>query len=221
MYILPYLSSALSPPCDFLIPCLLSAEVFPHASAISLHLLDLEGDEDGLQQLRKETEDLAVSLLHQVWCFLKDILKIISEGRPIIYIYSQVTIHTDLERAFQEADVILLLDEGWTDDSDAENEEEKKEKKKLLKRVSDRHREYGRLIDARANKEVKVIVSGDSCVNLRCSLLLDSAPSIDSRQFVTMATRLENEARAVLAKQLKVRTSGSCCKVSSRFGETD
>ncbi|KAL6115443.1 mdh1b [Pungitius sinensis] len=173
-----WITSALNPTCNFLIPNLLSAEVFPHVSKISLHLLDLEGNAEGLQGLRMETEDLALHLLHQV------------------------TIHTDLDQAFQEADVILLLDEWWSADSD--EEEQRKEK---VKAMSDRYIEYGQLIDTRANKEVKVIVSGGSFANLRCSLLLDNARSIDSHQFITMATQLENEAKAILAKKFKVRTS--------------
>ncbi|XP_031148149.1 putative malate dehydrogenase 1B isoform X2 [Sander lucioperca] len=134
-----WISSALSSTCHFLIPYLLSAEVFPHVSAISLHLLDLEGNMEELQWLRMETEDLALRLLHQV------------------------TIHTDLEQAFREADVIVLLDEGWSEDSDRGNEEEVK--KKTVKGISDSH------------------------------------------QFVTVATQLENEAKAIVAKKLKVRTS--------------
>uniref|UniRef100_UPI003AB0543D putative malate dehydrogenase 1B n=1 Tax=Centroberyx gerrardi TaxID=166262 RepID=UPI003AB0543D len=178
-----WISGALNPTCHILIPSLVSSELFPQVSTISLHLLDLEGDEEGMQGLRMETEDLALPLLHQV------------------------TVHTDLEQAFQEADVILLLDERWADDSDRENEEEEEEKKRQVRRLSARYRDYGRLIDERANKEVKLLVAGDSFVNLRCSLLLDSARSIDSRRFVTMATQLEYEARAVIAKKLKVRTS--------------
>lgn len=116
-----------------------------------------------------------------------------------------MTIHTDLEQAFKEADVILLQDECWSDDSDTEDEEETKKK---VKRISDRYREYGQLIDTRANRDVKVIVSGDSFVNLRCSLLLDNVNVIDSNQFVTVATQLENEARAIIARKLKVRPSG-------------
>lgn len=122
-----------------------------------------------------------------------------------------MTIHTDLEQAFQRADVILLLDEWWSEDSGAENEEEKEKK---MKGVSARYREYGHLIDTRASKEVKVIVSGDSFVNLRCSLLLDDTHSIASHRYVAVATQLENEARAVVARKLKVRTSGSCGKLS-------
>ncbi|KAM6958561.1 putative malate dehydrogenase 1B [Tautogolabrus adspersus] len=174
-----WICSALSPTCRFLIPDLLSAEVFPHVSAISLHLLHLEGEEDELEELKMETEDLALPLLHQV------------------------TTHTDLKEAFKAADVILLLEEWWCNDGDEENEE----KRNILTKISDRYPEYGQLIDARANKKVKVIVSGDSFVNLRCSLLLDNARSIDSGRFVTMATQLENEARAMIAKKLKVRTA--------------
>ncbi|XP_040035555.2 putative malate dehydrogenase 1B isoform X1 [Gasterosteus aculeatus] len=172
-----WISSALNPTCNFLIPNLLSAEVFPHVSTISLHLLDLKGNEEGLRGLRMETEDLALPLLHQV------------------------SIHTDLDQAFQGADVILLLDEWWSDDGDGE------EQKKNVKGMSDRYIEYGQLIDTRANKEVKVIVSADSFANWRCSLLLEHACSIDSHQFITMATQLENEAKAILATKLKVRTS--------------
>ncbi|XP_034033333.1 putative malate dehydrogenase 1B [Thalassophryne amazonica] len=167
-----WITCALNPTCYLLIPHLLCSEMFPHISAISLHLLDVEGNEDDLQALRVETEALAAPLLHQV------------------------SIHTDLGQAFQEADVILLLEERWPD-----SEEEK------TKRILARYREYGQLMNTRANKEVKVIVSGDSLVNLRCSLLLDSAQSIDNRHFVAVATQLEHEAQAIIAKKLKVRTS--------------
>ncbi len=178
--------------------------MFPNISAVSLHLLDLGGNEEGLKWLKMETEDLALHLLHQVQYFSGNCIPfnhIRRKIKPSNYSDSQVTVHTHLEEAFQEADVILLLDEWWSDDGDTESEK--------VKGISDRYREYGQLIDTRANKEVKVIVSGDSFVNLRCSLLLDSARSIDSRQFVAVATQVENEARAIIAKKLKVRTSGS------------
>lgn len=119
-----------------------------------------------------------------------------------------MTIHTDLDQAFQKADVIILLDEPWCDDTDAEEEEEMKNRR--VATMAKRYTEYGRLIDTLANKEVKVIVSGDSFVNIRCSLLLDYTHSINSRQFVALATQLQNEARAVVAKKLNVRSAGSC-----------
>ncbi|CAJ1086923.1 putative malate dehydrogenase 1B isoform X3 [Xyrichtys novacula] len=167
-----WISSALSQTCHLLIPNLLSAEMFPHVSAVCLHLLDLEGDREELQELKMQTEDLALPLLHQV------------------------KIHTDLEEAFKGAEIILLLGESDVDDAESEK----------FKEMSDRYREYGQLIETWANKEVKVIVSGDSFVNLRCSLLLEKACSIDSSQFVAVATQLENKARSVIAEKLKVKS---------------
>lgn len=121
-----------------------------------------------------------------------------------------MTTHTDLERAFGKADVILFLDDGG---HNRENENEGEDvKKKKVKEISERYREYGQLIDTRASRKVKVIVSGDSFLNLRCSLLVDSARSIDSHQFVAAATQLENEARAVIGKKMKVRASGIYCE---------
>lgn len=116
-----------------------------------------------------------------------------------------MTVHTNLDQAFHQADVVILLEES----SDSEKEEEEEEKRRKVKDISDRYREYGRLIDTRAKKEVKVIVSGDSYVSLRCWLLLESVSSIDRHQFVATATQLENEARSILATKLRVKTSGS------------
>ncbi|KAM4560037.1 putative malate dehydrogenase 1B [Odontesthes bonariensis] len=173
-----WITGALSPTCHVLIPCVLSPEVFPKVTAISLHFLDLEGDAGELQELRQETEDLALPMLYQV------------------------TTHTDLDQAFHDADVILLLDDFKTEENNSDEE-----KKERVREISERYRDYGHLIDTRANKQVKAIVSGDSFVNLRCALLADAARSIDSHQFVASATQLENQARAIIAKKMKVRSS--------------
>lgn len=97
------------------------------------------------------------------------------------------------------------MDEPRCDDIATEDERELKRK---IDAISERYREYGRLIDTQT-KEVKVIVSGESFVNLRCSLLLDYTHSIHSHQIVALATQLENEARAIVAKKLNVRPAGS------------
>ncbi|XP_008323706.1 putative malate dehydrogenase 1B [Cynoglossus semilaevis] len=178
-----WITGALSTTSSFLIPNLLSNEVFPDAAALSLHLLDLQGSEQELKGLKMEVEDLSSSLLHQV------------------------TIDTDLEQAFHQADVILFLEECWSGDSDTKGESDEEKKEKKLQIISDRYTEYGRLINRRANADVKVIVSGDSFVNMRCSLLVDAACSMDSNQFVATASQVENEARAVIAEKLGVQTS--------------
>lgn len=115
-----------------------------------------------------------------------------------------MTIHTDLNDAFQKAEIILLLDDHWSGVNDGTDVQQQQ----TIKALAALYTEYGRLIEARANGDVKVIVSGGSLVNLRCSLLL-KACSLDSRRFVAVATQLENEARAAIANKLQVRTSGS------------
>lgn len=177
--------SALNPKCLFLIPNLLSGEALPGVSLISLHLLDLDGSEEDLQQLKRDTEELAFPRLHQV------------------------IVHTEVQQAFQKADIVILLDDATSDCSvlEEENDEDDVEKRKV-RSISVRYREYGRMIDKDASKEVKVIVAPDSHANLGCSLMLENAPSVNSSRFVAVSTQLENEARAVIAKKLGVRTSG-------------
>ncbi|XP_053742705.1 putative malate dehydrogenase 1B [Synchiropus splendidus] len=172
-----WISSALNPTSDILIPRLLSPEVFPQASVINIHLLDLRGTLEELNSLKMETEDLALPLLYQT------------------------TVHTDLEKAFQDADVILLLDEWWSEDVSGTKEGERR------KEISDQYTVYGQLINTRARRDVKVVVSSGDFAHLRCCVLMSNASSIDSRQFVVMATQLQNEARAVIAKKLNVNDS--------------
>ncbi|XP_012712713.2 putative malate dehydrogenase 1B [Fundulus heteroclitus] len=174
-----WITGALSSTCQILIPSLLSAEAFPGVAAVALHLLDLEGDEEDMQRLKTEAEDLALGVLHQV------------------------LVHTNLDEAFHEATVVLLLDDFAEDKGDETTED----RKRRAMRMCERYREYGRLIDGRASRQVKAIVSGDSFVNLRCSLLVENAPSIPSHQFVATASQLESEARAVVAEKMNVRPS--------------
>ncbi|XP_017289889.1 putative malate dehydrogenase 1B [Kryptolebias marmoratus] len=174
-----WITGALSLTCQMLIPHLLSVEVFPGITAINLHLLDLEGTKEEMQELQMDVEDLALSTLHQV------------------------TVHTGLEQAFQDANVILLLDDFSAQTEDGSDGE----KQRRAKATSDRYREYGQLVDERASRQVKVIVSGELSVNLRCLLLAENACSIHGGQFVATATQLEDEARAVIAKEMRVRPS--------------
>ncbi|XP_041835080.1 putative malate dehydrogenase 1B isoform X2 [Melanotaenia boesemani] len=185
-----WITGALSLTSHILIPCLLSAEMFPKVAAISLHLLELKGDGEELEELKRETEDQALAMLHKV------------------------TVHTGLDQAFQEADVILLLDDFTTN---RENESDEEQTQRVRREISERYRQYAQLIDTRANKQVKVIVSGNSFINLRCLLLVDGTSSIDSHQFVALATQLENEARAIIADKMKTSQTSSCGETSAAF----
>ncbi|NP_001070229.1 putative malate dehydrogenase 1B [Danio rerio] len=73
--------------------------------------------------------------------------------------------------------------------------------------VAEHFHRYGQLIETNAQKDVRVLVAGDFFINMKCSLLIENAPSIDSRNFVAMTTQLEYEARTQLAQKLSVKTS--------------
>ncbi|XP_073805273.1 putative malate dehydrogenase 1B isoform X6 [Danio rerio] len=73
--------------------------------------------------------------------------------------------------------------------------------------VAEHFHRYGQLIETNAQKDVRVLVAGDFFINMKCSLLIENAPSIDPRNFVAMTTQLEYEARTQLAQKLSVKTS--------------
>lgn len=110
----------------------------------------------------------------------------------------QVYIHSDLNLAFQSADLIVLLDDREPDEDPEQG----------LSRVVERFDRYGRLIEDNAHKNLRVLVAGDVSINLKCGLLIENVPSVDPRRFVAMATQLEGEARTQLAMQLSVKSQG-------------
>ncbi|XP_038853209.1 putative malate dehydrogenase 1B [Salvelinus namaycush] len=116
----------------------------------------------------------------------------------------KVTVYIALHQAFQQAHFIILLDESWPEDREGGGEDEEESK---VRKVSERYQQYGRLIDERVHINVAVIVAGNSLVNLKCSLLLENAPSVDSGHFVGMATQQEYEARVHIAQKLSVKTA--------------
>ncbi|CAL8289245.1 unnamed protein product [Lota lota] len=197
-----WIGGALNPTCSILIPHLLSEHLLLWDSSssttsslgVSLHLLHLDGEEEALHALRVETEELGLPLLHQV------------------------TVHTGLEEAFRDADLVILLDEQEEPSDQRHGEEEEKEeearetrrKKLLLQRISACYRRYGQLIGEWANHHrggVRVMVAGDAHLNLKCALLAENAPSVDPGHFVAVATPLEYTARARIAQKLGMRTT--------------
>ncbi|XP_060716043.1 putative malate dehydrogenase 1B isoform X1 [Tachysurus vachellii] len=166
-----WISSALNPICYHLVPLLFTSGTFATVPSISLHLLDKDANEDTLLALKMEVEDMVLPQLHQV------------------------TVHSDLNQAFQSADLIVLLDD----------QEPSEEPEQRLSRVVERYHHYGRLIEENAQKDLRVLVAGDVAINLKCGLLIDNVPSVDPRRFVAMATQLEGEARTQLAMQLEVK----------------
>lgn len=155
--------------------------MFPDSPTISLHLLDIGASVEQLQALKTETEDLAQPQIHEV------------------------TIHSDGTQAFKQAHFIIFLDDPLSKrDSNDEQDEHH-----TVSRVAERFRCYGHLIETNARKDVRVLVAGDVFINLKCTLLIENVPSVDPRNFVAMATQLECEAKAQLARKLLVKAAGN------------
>lgn len=140
-----------------------------------------------------ETEDLALPQLHEV------------------------TVHSDQTQAFQEAHFIIFLDDLQPI---CESNDEPDDKDHMVSRVAECFCCYGQLIEANARKDVRVIVAGDSFINLKCSLLIENAPSVDPHNFVAMTTQLECEARTQLAQKLSVKTAGKIINICSNVCNT-
>ncbi|XP_077175370.1 putative malate dehydrogenase 1B isoform X1 [Paroedura picta] len=170
-----WINRAAGPVCYHLIPLLLNGEIFGAEAEVSLHLLDRSSCEGSLRGIVMETEDMAYPLLRSV------------------------TLHTDLEGAFHQADVIILLDDILLESIPTLED--------CIRLVTSQCEAYGPLIDKNAKKDVRIVVMGRTFSNLKALMLMMNAPSINPRNIVTVAM-LECEAKAMLARKLKMLSAG-------------
>nr|XP_012594324.1 putative malate dehydrogenase 1B isoform X2 [Microcebus murinus] len=165
-----WITSPSAPACYNLIPILTSGEVFGMHTEISITLFDNKQAERHLKALVMETQDLASPVLRSV------------------------SICTKVEEAFDQADVVIVLDDS------AEHELNSLEES-LRSRVP-LCRLYGYLLEKNAHGSVRVIVGGKTFVNLKTALLMRYAPSI-ARNIIAVALGVEGEAKALLARKMK------------------
>uniref|UniRef100_A0A452HM93 Putative malate dehydrogenase 1B n=1 Tax=Gopherus agassizii TaxID=38772 RepID=A0A452HM93_9SAUR len=172
-----WISSASAPACYNLIPLLANGEVFGMATEVSIHLLDSSHYKEILHGIVMEAEDLAFPLLRSV------------------------SMHTELDDAFVQADIVILLD-------DILFQHEIPSLEDCIRQVTEQCKVYGSLIEKNANSKVKVIVSGKTFVNLRALMIMTFAPSIDGQNIIAVAMFLENAAKAMLARKLNMNSAG-------------
>lgn len=111
---------------------------------------------------------------------------------------------TDTSQAFQQADLIILLDDATLEMSES-NElsiTEENQRKHLQKL-----KQYGESIDALANKHVKIIVAGKDAI-VDCYVLSQFAKQVDRKNFFALTRDIENKIKAKLAKHLNTKTVG-------------
>lgn len=110
-----------------------------------------------------------------------------------------VTMHTVSEETFLLADVIIVLDDVPLQENQSVEDS--------VSLLANRCKEYGDLIERNANAGVKIIVAGDTFVNLKALLIMSHAPSFPKHNVIAVATLLEWEAKAQLAKKLNVNAA--------------
>ncbi|NXL57812.1 MDH dehydrogenase, partial [Chordeiles acutipennis] len=172
-----WITSASTPICYQLIPLLANGEVFGMTTEISIHLLDSEQFKEALCGIVMEAEDMAFPLLRSV-----------SE-------------HTEIEEAFIQADVIIVLDDVLLN-------HEVQSLENCIREVSEICQVYAPLIEKNAKSEVKVISSGKTFINLKAMLIMTYGPAIKPENIIAIATSLESAAKGMLARKLNMNAAG-------------
>ncbi|OXB76866.1 UNVERIFIED_CONTAM: hypothetical protein H355_002559, partial [Colinus virginianus] len=172
-----WITSASAPTCYQLIPLLASGDVFGMTTEISIHLLDAAQFQEHVSGIIMEVEDMAFPLLRGI------------SG------------HTNIDNAFLQADVIIVLDDILfkRDIQTLEN---------CIRTVSEICRVYAPLIEKNAKGEVRIISAGKTFVNLKAMMIITYGPSIKPENVIAVATSWESAAKATLARKLNMNVAG-------------
>ncbi|XP_078235661.1 putative malate dehydrogenase 1B isoform X5 [Pogona vitticeps] len=162
--------------CYHLIPLLTNGEIFGMDTEISLHLFDRSSCKEVLEGVVMETEDLASPVLRSV------------------------SLHIELDGAFLDGDVIVLLDDVLQETIPTLED--------CIRQVARQCEIYGPLIEKNAKSSVRIVVMGKTFANLKALMLMTHAPSLNPRNIVTLSTLLESEAKAMLARKLQMHPAG-------------
>uniref|UniRef100_A0A8C5TQ66 Putative malate dehydrogenase 1B n=1 Tax=Malurus cyaneus samueli TaxID=2593467 RepID=A0A8C5TQ66_9PASS len=166
-----WITSASAPICYHLIPLLANGEVFGITTEISIHLLDTDQFKQILRGIVMEAEDMAFPLLRSI-----------SE-------------HTEIDQAFIEADIIIVLDDVLLN-------LEVQPLENYIREVNEICQVYAPLIEKNAKSDVKVITSGKTFANLKAIMIRTYGPSIRPENIIAIATSWESTAKAMLARKL-------------------
>ncbi|XP_042301402.1 putative malate dehydrogenase 1B isoform X2 [Sceloporus undulatus] len=171
-----WINSASLNVCYHLIPLLTNGEIFGMETEVSIHLLDRSSCQEILQGVVMEVQDLASPCLRSV------------------------SLHSELNEAFLEADVIILFDDIL--------QETIPTLEACIRQVNSQCEIYGPLIEKNAKSSVRIVVMGKTFTNLKTLMLVTHAPSINPRNIVNVAMLLECEAKAMLSRKLQMHPAG-------------
>lgn len=105
--------------------------------------------------------------------------------------------HTsDINDAFNNTDLVLILDAECSTEDD-----------EVLVRSAILYKQYAEMIEAHAKTSVRILVCGKTS-NLFASVMLTFLPKIEKQNILALSRLQENQAKAVLARKLKVNSCG-------------
>ncbi|KAM6307352.1 putative malate dehydrogenase 1B [Aegotheles albertisi] len=172
-----WITSASAPICYQLIPLLANGEVFGMTTEISIHLLDTDQFKEVLCGIVLEAEDMAFPLLRSI-----------SE-------------HTEIEEAFVQADIIIVLDDVLLN-------LEVQSLENCIREVSEICQVYAPLIEKNAKSGVRIISAGKTFVNLKAMMIMTYGPTLKPENVIAVASSWESAAKAMLARKLNMNTGG-------------
>ncbi|NXU48502.1 MDHC protein, partial [Turnix velox] len=172
-----WITSASASTCYQLIPLLASGEVFGMTTEVSIHLLDTDQFKEVLSGIVMEAEDMAFPLLRNI------------------------SAHTEVDKAFIQADVIIVLDDVLLNC-------EVQSVENYIREVGDICQVYAPLIEKNAKSEVRIITSGKTFVNLKAMMIITHGPSIKAENVIAVATSWESATKATLARKLNMSSAG-------------
>lgn len=112
----------------------------------------------------------------------------------------EIIVTSDVSKAFQGCDAIIVMDDLV--------QKEKESRDNFVKRSVEHHVKYAKVINEKAKKEVKVLLTGTGPTNLNIYMMIQNAPSIPKQNIVGLSRTLENNAKSVVGEKLNVNPSG-------------
>lgn len=110
-----------------------------------------------------------------------------------------VVVTTDQKEALRDCEVVIMLDEL------SRNEEESEDA--WLRRNADMFVDHVKVIDDVCKPNVKVLLAGLGPINTAAYMMAMELKNIGARNIITAPRLVENQAKALLARKLKVKTS--------------
>lgn len=110
-----------------------------------------------------------------------------------------ITVSSNTAEALSDCEAVIMLDYLTREDEEPEDA--------WLKRNVDMFVERIKVIDVVCKRHVKVVIAGSGPINTSLYMMHEHINNIDKRNIIAMPKLIENQAKAVLARKVKVKTS--------------